>query len=119
MSRGQIRDNFLHNIRHLLHNRKKLISTRCLLATFHAHQSLISEGVGSDICMSFISLYSSGSSVAERKFYTQFVYNLRSGSIFVSLWNNIPVGKAKRKWILAVAVRENIWEPLKLSLISG
>ena len=30
-----------YNIRHLLHNRKKLISTRCLLATFHAHQSLM------------------------------------------------------------------------------
>ena len=29
--------------------------------------------------------------------------------------NNIPVGKAKRK---AVAVRENVWEPLKLGLIS-
>ena len=30
---------------------------------------------------------------------------LRSGSIFVSLCNNIPAGKAKRKPILAVAVR--------------
>ena len=30
--------------------------------------------------------------------------------------NNIPAGKAKRK---AVAVRENVWEPLKLGLISG
>ena len=42
--------------------------------------------------------------------------NLRSGSIFVSLCNNIPAGKAKRK---AVAVRENVWEPLKLGLMSG
>ena len=35
--------------------------------------------------------------------------------------NYIPVGKAKRKEspILAVAVRENVWEPLKLGLISG
>ena len=34
--------------------------------------------------------------------------------------NYIPVGKAKRKEpISAVAVRENIWEPLKLGLISG
>ena len=32
--------------------------------------------------------------------------------------NNIPAGKAKRA-ILAVAVRENVWEPLKLGLISG
>ena len=31
--------------------------------------------------------------------------------------NNIPVGKAKR--VVAVAVRENVWEPLKLGLISG
>jgi len=46
-------------------------------------------------------------------------YNLRSRSIFVSLCNNIPAGKAKRKQILAVAVRENVWEPLKLGLISG
>ena len=34
--------------------------------------------------------------------------NLRSGSIFVSLRNHIPAGKAKRKEILAVAVRENV-----------
>ena len=35
--------------------------------------------------------------------------------------NYIPVGKAKRKErpISAVAVRENVWEPLKLGLISG
>ena len=35
--------------------------------------------------------------------------------------NNIPAGMAKRKEspILAVAVRENVWEPLKLGLISG
>ena len=33
--------------------------------------------------------------------------------------NNIPEGKAKRKEILAVAVRENLWESLKLGLISG
>ena len=45
--------------------------------------------------------------------------HLRSGSIFVSLCNNIPAGKAKRKPILAVAVRENVWEPLKFGLISG
>ena len=34
--------------------------------------------------------------------------NLRSGSIFVSLCNNIPAGKAKQKQspILAVAIRE-------------
>ena len=32
--------------------------------------------------------------------------------------NNIPAGKAKRA-ILAVAVRENVREPLKLGLISG
>ena len=32
--------------------------------------------------------------------------NLRSGSIFVSLCNNIPAGKAKRN--LAVAVRKNV-----------
>ena len=32
--------------------------------------------------------------------------NLGSGSIFVSLCNNIPAGKAKR--ILAVAVRGNV-----------
>ena len=38
--------------------------------------------------------------------------NLRSGSIFVSPCNNIPAGKAKRKPILAVAVRENVREPL-------
>ena len=31
--------------------------------------------------------------------------------------NNIPAGMAKR--ILAVAVRENVWEPLKLDQISG
>ena len=30
--------------------------------------------------------------------------------------NYIPAGKAK---ISAVAVRENVWEPLKLGLISG
>ena len=35
--------------------------------------------------------------------------NLRSGSIFVSLCNNIPADKAKREQpILAVAVRENV-----------
>ena len=33
--------------------------------------------------------------------------------------NNIPAGMAKRTEILAVAVRENVWEPLKLGLISG
>ena len=33
--------------------------------------------------------------------------------------NYIPASKAKRKVILAVAVRENVWEPLKLGLISG
>ena len=33
--------------------------------------------------------------------------------------NNIPAGKAKRKKILAVAVRESVWQPLKLGLISG
>ena len=34
--------------------------------------------------------------------------------------NYIPAGKAKRKIsISAVAVRENVWEPLKLGLISG
>ena len=34
--------------------------------------------------------------------------------------NYIPAGKAKRKEpISAVAVRENVWEPLKLGLISG
>ena len=34
--------------------------------------------------------------------------------------NYIPAGKAKTKIpILAVAVRENVWEPLKLGLISG
>ena len=35
--------------------------------------------------------------------------------------NNVPAGKAKRKEspILAVAVRENEWEPLKLGLGSG
>ena len=32
--------------------------------------------------------------------------------------NYIPAGKAKRKR-QAVAVRENVWEPLKLGLISG
>ena len=32
------------------------------------------------------------------------IVNLRSGSIFVSLCNNVPAGKA----ILAVAVRENV-----------
>ena len=44
MFRGQIRDSQL-SIQHssitctlLLHTRKKLISTRCLLATFHAHR---------------------------------------------------------------------------------
>ena len=42
--------------------------------------------------------------------------NLRSGSIFVSLCNNNPAGKAKRN--LAVAVRKNVREPLKLGLIS-
>ena len=45
--------------------------------------------------------------------------NLRSGSIFVLLRNNILAGKPKRKQILAVAVRENVWEPLKLGLISS
>ena len=32
---------------------------------------------------------------------------------------NIPAGMAKRKEILAVAVRENVWEPLKLGLINA
>ena len=32
--------------------------------------------------------------------------------------NNIPAGKAKRIF-LALAVRENVWEPLKLGLILG
>ena len=32
--------------------------------------------------------------------------------------NNILAGKAKQKFV-AVAVRENVWEPLKLCLISG
>ena len=31
----------------------------------------------------------------------------------------IPASKVKWKEILAVAVRENVWEPLKLDLISG
>ena len=37
--------------------------------------------------------------------------NLRSVSIFVLLCNNIPAGKAKRKQILTVAVRENVIGP--------
>ena len=36
-----------------------------------------------------------------------------------SFVNNIPAGKAKRKPSLAVAIRENVWEPLKFRLISG
>ena len=46
------------------------------------------------------------------------LYNLRSGSIFVSLWELHSSGQDKTK-ISAVAVRENVWEPLKLGLISG
>ena len=38
--------------------------------------------------------------------------NLRSGSIFVSLCNNIPAGKAKQK--LAVAVREECMRTAKI-----
>ena len=36
-----------------------------------------------------------------------------------SFVNNIPAGKAKRKPSLVVAIRENVWEPLKFGLISG
>ena len=35
------------------------------------------------------------------------------------LVNNIPAGKAKWKPSLAVALRDNVWEPLKLGLISA
>ena len=42
--------------------------------------------------------------------------NLRSGSIFVSLCKYHSGGEGE---ILAVAVRENVWELLKLGLISG
>ena len=45
-----------------------------------------------------------------------FIINLRSGSIFIHFVNNIPAAKAKQKEktkILAVAIRENVWEPLK------
>ena len=49
--------------------------------------------------------------------HLQYTSNLRSGSIFVSFRfeNYIPAGMAKRKEspILALAVRENVWEPLK------
>ena len=46
--------------------------------------------------------------------------NLRSGSIFVSLWK-FTFRRARRNEnrFLAVAVREKVWEPLKLGLISG
>ena len=44
--------------------------------------------------------------------------NLRSGSIFVSFCKQHSGGHGETK-ILAVAVRENVWEPLKLGLISG
>ena len=46
--------------------------------------------------------------------------NLRSGSIFVSLWK-FTFRRARRNQnrFLAVAVREKVWEPLKLGLISG
>ena len=40
--------------------------------------------------------------------------SLRSGSIFVSLWKLHSGGQGE-----TVAVRENVWEPLKLGLISG
>ena len=42
--------------------------------------------------------------------------NLRSGSIFVSLCKYHSGGEGE---ILAVAVKENVWEQLKLGLISG
>ena len=46
------------------------------------------------------------------------IFNLRSGSIFVSLCNKLHSGgQGETKTILAVAVRENVWEPLKLGLI--
>ena len=52
----------------------------------------------------------------------QILVNLRSGSIFVSLLK-ITFRRARRNEkrisISAVAVRENVWEPLKLVLISG
>ena len=64
-----------------------------------------------------------------RIFKPEFLLNVkRPGNLLVT-WdqaqflfrfaNNIPAGKAKRKEILAVAVLENVWEPLKLGLISG
>ena len=43
--------------------------------------------------------------------------NLRSGSIFVSLWKLHSGGQGET--ISAVAVIENVREPLKLGLISG
>ena len=46
------------------------------------------------------------------------INNLRSGSIFVSLWKLHSGGHGETK-MLALAVRENVWEPLKLGLISG
>ena len=42
--------------------------------------------------------------------------NLRSSWIFVSLWKYQSGGEGE---ILVVALRENVWEPLKLGLISG
>ena len=39
--------------------------------------------------------------------------------VLFSFVNNIPAGKAKRKPSLVVAIRENVWEPLKFGLISG
>ena len=65
----------------------------------------------------------SGYSVRAGRFFANcsgLEINLRSGSIVVSLWK-FTFRRARRNQnrFLAVAVREKVWEPLKLGLISG
>ena len=68
--------------------------------------------------LAFPSLYYPWEKMGTLAFRSLYYHNLRSGSIFVSHWKLHSGGQGETK-MLAVAVRENVWEPLKLGLISG
>ena len=80
-----------------------LLKIFLIVSTWAIEQIAVSEGL-------------TVATLAPRRICDYSRVNMRSASIFLSLWKLHSGGQGET---VAVAVRENVWEPLKLGLISG
>ena len=80
-----------------------LLKIFLIVSTWAIEQIAVSEGL-------------TVATLAPRRICDYSRVNMRSASIFLSLWKLHSGGQGET---VAVAVRENVWEPLKLGLVSG